>query len=201
MFAFLRSAKAEVNNNFFTSFLARSGPARQPADVFFFLFSKEVRMRGFRLFPAVVLLLLPAALPGQSSSGPAAGSDDAAVLKKLESEWIRAVREQDLPALEQVLSPDFTFTVAVAGRPLSTISRDAYIHRAKGYAVRESKFDETLARMYGDVAVVTSRYTQKAVLHGRDRSAEFLLTDTWVRLDGQWLAAARVSSRPEHPAT
>ena len=98
------------------------------------------------------------------------------------------------------MPPDFTFTVAVAGKPLSTISRDAYLHRATGYAVKESRFDENLVRAYGNVAVVTSRYTQKASLHGRDRSAEFLLTDTWVRLDGQWLAAARVSSRPEHPA-
>ena len=108
------------------------------------------------------------------------------------------MREGDLPALGRVLSPDFTFTVAVAGRPLSTIDRDAYVHRAKGYTVRESKFDEIVARVYGNVAVVTARYSQKASLHGRDRSAEFLLTDTWLKLDGQWLAAARVSSRPEH---
>jgi len=90
--------------------------------------------------------------------------------------------------------------VAVAGKPLSTMNRDAYIHRAKGYLIEESRFDENLVRVYGDVAVVTSRYVQKAALHGRDRSAEFLLTDTWVKRDGGWRAVARTSSRPEHPA-
>ena len=157
-------------------------------------------MRRFRFLFAAAAILAAAAASGQGAPAPAAGADDASVLKQLENEWIRAVRERDPAALDRVLSPDFTFTVAVAGRPLATITRDAYIGRSKGYAVRESRFDETLARVYGDVAVVTSRYTQKATLHGRDRSAEFLLTDTWVRLDGQWLAAARVSSRPEHPA-
>jgi len=152
-------------------------------------------MRAFRFFSAVAALLASPVLFGQGSPAP---PDDTAALKQLENEWIRSVREGDLPALGRVLSPDFTFTVAVAGRPLSTIDRDAYVHRAKGYTVRESKFDEIVARVYGDVAVVTARYSQKASLHGRDRSAEFLLTDTWLKLDGQWLAAARVSSRPEH---
>ena len=154
-------------------------------------------MRRFRLFPLIAML---AASPVLFAQSPAARADDEATLTRLENEWIRAVRERDPTALGRVLSPDFAFTVAVAGRPLSTISRDGYIGRSKGYAVSESRLDETLVRVYGDVAVVTSRYTQKATLHGRDRSAEFLLTDTWVRLDGQWLAAARISSRPEHPA-
>ncbi len=152
-------------------------------------------MRSLRFFSAVAVLLASSALSGQGSPAP---GDDTDTLKKLEVEWIRSVREQDPPALDRLLAPDFTFTVAVAGKPLSTISRDAYVHRAKGYAIRESRFDESLVRLYGNVAVVTSRYSHKATLHGRDRSAEFLLTDTWVKLDGQWLAAARVSSRPEH---
>jgi ketosteroid isomerase-like protein len=133
----------------------------------------------------------------RSAPAPAPGGDAAAEIKQLENEWIRAVRDRDFAALERVLSPEYTFTVAVAGKPLSTMNRDAYIHRAKGYVVTESRIDESLVRVYGDVAVVTSRYTQKATLHGHDRSAEFLLTDTWVKRDGTWRAVARASSRPE----
>ena len=152
-------------------------------------------MRALRLVPALAIFLLPAALAGQPVPSP--GDDEA--LRRLESEWIRAIREQDLPALDRVLAPDFTYTVAVAGKPLATMARDAYLRRAKDYAIRESRFDEILVRTYGNVAVVNCRYSHKASLHGRDRSAEFFLTDTWVKLDGQWLAAARASSRPEHP--
>ncbi|MGH9441504.1 MAG: nuclear transport factor 2 family protein [Thermoanaerobaculia bacterium] len=155
-------------------------------------------MRRFRILTLIAVLGASRFLPAQSPPAPAAARDDKAELKQLENEWMRTVREQDLPALDRILAPDFAFTVAVAGKPLSTITRDAYLRRAKEYIIRESRFDEILVRTYGNVAVVLSRYSHKAALHGRDRSAEFLLTDTWVKLDGQWLAAARVSSRPEH---
>jgi len=148
------------------------------------------------VFTTVLLVAPP--LP---AAGTASLSDDKASLERLEDEWIRAVREQDGAGLERLLAPDFAFTVAVAGKPLSTIDRDAYVRRAKGYSVRESRFDEIVVRLHGDVAVVTSRYVQKATLHGRDRSAEFLLTDTWVKRGGSWVAVARTSSRPEHPAS
>jgi ketosteroid isomerase-like protein len=140
-------------------------------------------------------------LSSVAAEPPAPSPAEAAALGRLENEWIRAVRERDFAALERLLAPDFAFTVAVAGKPLSTIDRDAYVARARGYTVRESRFDEIVVRLHGDVAVVTARYVQKAALHGRDRSAEFVLTDTWVRRGATWVAVARTSSRPEHPAS
>jgi len=153
-----------------------------------------------RFLPVLAAAALWSAAAANAQPVPAAAGDTSAQIRRLEEEWIRSVRERDLAALDRVLAPEFTYTVAVAGRPLSTIDRDAYLHRSKGYAVSASRFEENLVRAYGDVAVVSSRYVQTATLHGKDRSAEFLLTDTWVRRDGQWKAAARVSSRPEHPA-
>jgi ketosteroid isomerase-like protein len=158
-----------------------------------------MRMR-IGVLPILATIALSSAAASKAQPAPTAAEDTSAEIRRLENEWIRSMREQDLAALDRVLAPDFTYTVAVAGRPLSTIDRDAYIHRAKGYAVSASHFEENLVRAYGDVAVVSSRYFQTATLHGKDRSAEFLLTDTWVRRDGQWKAAARVSSRPEHPS-
>lgn len=153
-----------------------------------------------RVLPILATIALSCAAASKAQPAPAATDDTSAQIRRLENEWIRSVREQDLGALDRALAPEFTYTVAVAGRPLSTIDRDAYIHRAKGYAVSASHFEENLVRAYGDVAVVSSRYVQTATLHGKDRSAEFLLTDTWVKRDGQWKAAARVSARPEHPS-
>jgi ketosteroid isomerase-like protein len=139
--------------------------------------------------------------PSMAAEPKAPDPAEAAELGRLENEWIRAVRERDFAALERLLAPDFAFTVAVAGKPLTTIDRGAYVTRAKGYAIRESRFDEVVVRLHGEVAVVTCRYVQKAALHGRDRSAEFVLTDTWVRRGATWVAVARTSSRPEHPAS
>jgi len=154
----------------------------------------------FRSLWIVFTTMLLVASPVRAAE-TASPSDVPAALQRLENEWIRAVRERDSAALERLLAPDFAFTVAVAGKPLSTIDRDAYVNRAKGYSVQESRFEEIVVRLHGDVAVVTSRYVQKATLHGRDRSAEFLLTDTWVKRGGTWVAVARTSSRPEHPAS
>jgi len=148
------------------------------------------------IFGLIALLLTSFAPAAPSGKADAPEGE----IRQRENAWIRAVREQDLPALEKLLAPDFAYTVAVAGKPLSTLSREAYVHRAKGYAVEESRFDEIVVRFHGDVAVVTSRFVQKAALHGKDRSAEFVLSDTWVRRDGAWLAVARTSSRPERPA-
>jgi len=153
-----------------------------------------------RVLPVLATIVLSSAAASNAQPAPGAAEDTSALIRRLENEWIRSMREQDLAALDRFLAPEFTYTVAVAGQPLSTIDRGAYIHRAKGYAVSAFHFEENLVREYGDVAVVSSRYLQTATLHGKDRSAEFLLTDTWVRRDGQWKAAARVSSRPEHPS-
>jgi ketosteroid isomerase-like protein len=157
----------------------------------------RMRIRAFLVLATAVFI---SGAASHAQPAPAAAEETSAQIRRLENEWIRSMREQDHAALDRVLAPEFTYTVAVAGRPLSTIDRDAYLHRAKGYAVSASHFEENLVRAYGDVAVVSSRYVQTATLHGKDRSAEFLLTDTWVKRDGQWKAAARVSSRPEHPS-
>jgi ketosteroid isomerase-like protein len=158
-----------------------------------------MRMR-IRVFFILATAALFSGAASHAQPAPAAAEETSAQIRRLENEWIRSMRDLDFGALDRVLAPEFTYTVAVAGRPLSTIDRDAYLHRAKGYAVSASRFEENLVRAYGDVAVVSSRYVQTATLHGKDRSAEFLLTDTWVKRDGQWKAAARVSSRPEHPS-
>ena len=153
-----------------------------------------------RILPILATIVLSSGRTLPAQSPPAPAEDASSEIRRLEDAWIRSMRDQDLAARDRVLAREFTYTVAVAGRPLSTIDRDAYVRRAKGYVVRASHFEESLVRTYGDVAIVTSRYFQTATLHGKDRSAEFLLTDTWLKRDGRWKAAARVSSRPEHPA-
>ena len=144
---------------------------------------------------AVTAALFFCTCPHRAFGAPAA--TDEASIRQLEDSWFRSLRDRDQAGLENGLAPDYTFTVAVAGKPLLTIPRAEYLKRAAGYVVHDAKVEETVVRIYGDVAVATSRYRQRAVLHGRDRSGQFVLTDTFVKLDGEWLAAARVSSRPE----
>jgi ketosteroid isomerase-like protein len=150
----------------------------------------------------LTLAIATATRPSHFAPGaPAAAGDETAVqeVKKLESDWMRAVKAHDFATLEKILAPEYTFVVAVAGKPFSPVDRDGYMNRTKGYAIHDQHFGEYFVRVYGDVAVVVFLYTHKAMLHGHDRSAEFFLTDTFRKRDGAWQAVARTSSRPEHP--
>jgi ketosteroid isomerase-like protein len=147
-----------------------------------------------------ICVLAGLTVPSSSLLVLASGSDsDTAQFTRLEHEWMNAVKGQDIATLERMLAPEFSLTVAVEGRALEVVARGDYIAACKGYYVIHSfTFDEISVRRYGDVAVVASRYRQKATLDGReDRSAEFFLIDTWVRRDGTWHVASRYSSRPE----
>ena len=45
--------------------------------------------------------------------------------------------------------------------------------------------------VYGNTAVVVSRYRQTAKLGNRDASGELRITDVWVRRDGRWQIVRR----------
>ena len=129
----------------------------------------------------------------------ACAADDASVAKfrTLEEEWSSAIKAQDRNKLEEFLRPEYTLTVARANQ-LAHTDRASWLQNATtGYVLHEFRFDELTVREYGEVAVVSSRYTQKATVGGRDRSGEFFLTDIWVKTGERWQVSARYSSRPE----
>ena len=147
-------------------------------------------MKTIRLLTAVVFIVLCRA---------AFGADDAIVakFKALEEQWSSAIKAQDRAKLEDFLRPEYTLTVAFADQ-LAVVDRASWLQNATtGYVIHDFRFEEISVREYGDVAVVTSRYAQKATVAGRDRSGEFFLTDVWVKTGDRWQVSARYSSRPE----
>jgi ketosteroid isomerase-like protein len=65
--------------------------------------------------------------------------------------------------------------------------------------VESFAYADVSVRTYGDVAVMQSRWHQRARLRGDDWSGEGLLTDVWVRRDGRWQVVARHSSLVSNP--
>jgi ketosteroid isomerase-like protein len=129
-------------------------------------------------------------------SGGARGADDATTAKfrTLEEEWSNAIRAQDVAKLEQFLRPEYTLTVARAGK-LGHTDRASWLQNAASiYVLHEFRFAEIVVREYGDVAVVSSRYTQRATVDGRDRSGESFLTDIWVKTGDRWQVSARYAT-------
>ena len=103
-------------------------------------------------------------------------------LVELSHDLARAVSEHDVGALEELLAAEFTLQGA-AGQ----LDRAEFLAAAAGpYAISEFSYEEIDPEVYGNTAVLVSRYSQVATLDGRDLSRRMNVTDIWTRRDGRW---------------
>lgn len=108
-------------------------------------------------------------------------------LVDLSREVARAVQEHDVDTLERLLAAEFTLQGA-AGQ----LGREAFLEAASGpYEIEDFSYEEIDPEVYGDTAVLVSRYTQAARLEGRDLSHRMNVTDIWTRRDGRWQLVRR----------
>ena len=108
-------------------------------------------------------------------------------LVTLSNELVAAVHEHDLPRLEELLADEFTLNGA-AGE----LDRATFLEAAAGpYEIDDWAYEEIDPELYGDTAVLVSRYRQTGRLDGRDLSHRMHVTDIWVRRDGRWQIVRR----------
>jgi len=108
-------------------------------------------------------------------------------LVELSHDLARAVSEHDVDALEHLLASEFTLQGA-AGQ----LDRDAFLAAAGGpYEIDEFAYEEIDPEIYGNTAVLVSRYSQVARLDGRDLSHRMNVTDVWTRREGRWQIVRR----------
>ena len=108
-------------------------------------------------------------------------------LVTLSNELVRAVQQRKPERLETMLAREFTL-LGAAGE----LDREELIGAASGrYAIEDFGYEEIDPEVYGDTAVVVSRYSQTATLDGRDVSARLHMTDVWIRRDGRWQIVRR----------
>ncbi len=108
-------------------------------------------------------------------------------LVELSHDLVRAVQAHDADRLERLLADEFTL-LGAAGQ----LDRAGLLEAARGaYRIEDFAYEEIDPEVYGDTAVVVSRYRQSARLDGRDVSAHMHVTDVWVRRDGRWQIVRR----------
>lgn len=108
-------------------------------------------------------------------------------LVELSHELVRTVQEHDVARLETLLGEEFTL-LGAAGE----LDRERLLEAASGpYEIDDFAYEEIDVEVYGNTAVVVSRYRQSARLDGRDVSRELHLTDAWIRRDGRWQIVRR----------
>ena len=107
-------------------------------------------------------------------------------LTELSNELVAAV-QSTTGAPRQLLAHEFTLNGA-AGE----LDREAFLEAAAGpYVIDDCAYEEIDPEIYGDTAVLVSRYRQTARLDGRDLSHRMHVTDIWVRRDGRWQIVRR----------
>ncbi len=108
-------------------------------------------------------------------------------LVELAHDLARAVSEHDLVRLGELLADEFTLQGA-AGQ----LDRRAFVDAAAGpYEIDEFAYEEIDPEIYGNTAVLVSRYSQVARLEGRDLTHRMNVTDIWTRRDGRWQIVRR----------
>src|SRR4029079_6281011 len=108
-------------------------------------------------------------------------------LVELSHDLARAVSEHDVGALEHLLASEFTLQGA-AGR----LERGEFLAAAAGpYEIDEFAYEEIDPEIYGNTAVLVSRYSQVARLDGRDVTRRMHVTDIWTRREARWQIVRR----------
>jgi ketosteroid isomerase-like protein len=108
-------------------------------------------------------------------------------LVELSHDLVRAVQEHDVDRLERLLAGEFTL-LGAAGE----LDRAGLLEAAAGpYEIESFGYEEIDTEIYGNTAVIVSRYRQTARLDGRDISADMHVTDIWVRRDVRWQIVRR----------
>ena len=108
-------------------------------------------------------------------------------LVELSHDLARAVSEHDVDSLERMLASEFTLQGA-AGQ----LDREEFLAAAAGpYVIEEFAYEEIDPEVYGNTAVLVSRYSQVARLDGRDLSHRMNVTDIWTRRDARWQIVRR----------
>jgi hypothetical protein len=111
-------------------------------------------------------------------------------LVELAHDLARAVSDHDVARLEGLLADEFTLQGA-AGQ----LDREAFLQAAAGpYEIDEFTYEEIDPEIYGNTAVLVSRYRQVARLDGRDLSYRMHVTDIWTRRDARWQIVRRHAS-------
>ena len=119
--------------------------------------------------------------------------EDREQLAQLQRDWMQAVEDRDMDRLEEIVSPGFRFT-AIHLNP-EPMTRDQWMDAARaGYTIVSFAYESMDIDVFGDTAVVHSRYSQVASLNYTSLSNAFRLTDVWNRQDGRWRVVARHSS-------
>lgn len=111
----------------------------------------------------------------------------------MEHRWIDATIKGDADAFATFMADEYVAVVA-NGR---IRDKATWVEGVRSSSMKYESVDlrNLKVRLYGETAVVTGEYTQKATSGGQDYSASGAYVTTWLKRNGRWQAIASGFSR------
>jgi ketosteroid isomerase-like protein len=124
----------------------------------------------------------------------AVNDDDRKAVAELDTQYQRAVKENDAATMDRILADDF---VLVNGRGRTATKADL-LKEARLRSISYEKQDELEqhVRVWGDTAVVTALLWLKGTQDGKSFDYKLWFSDTYVRTPGGWRYAFGQASLP-----
>jgi ketosteroid isomerase-like protein len=149
-----------------------------------------------RVFAAsLALLLLFAARP--AAARPQHKREARAEIVKLEAQWRNAQINNDLPAMDKLLSDDY-LGITTHGEVL-TKAQQLYRMRTRQFMFTRFDASETKIKLVGQVAIVTSLVTVQGVNDQKQISGSFRYTRIYQHLPSDAWKITNFEMTPVHP--
>ena len=125
--------------------------------------------------------------------GRAVATSSCDVVEELEREWRDALRSRDMDRLRELLHPDFVLIGSRSTGPFM-MGRDEWLEAIQRREVESIELQVRDATMLDEVMIGTVHARWRLKYLGRVIEDCVLLTDVWVKEDGQWRAIRRHST-------
>jgi hypothetical protein len=142
------------------------------------------------------MLFILATLAGAIAT-PAANRTTVAEITALETRWGEAFVKRDFEFIDSIIAPEYALSGTTPAGDIAMMRRDEWMKNARLW-VHEG-FDARVVDVatVGDTAVATVEglWTVKRDPNHPAEPVRFVVTDTWVRRNGQWQVVWRYSNR------
>ena len=145
-------------------------------------------------------LTILSALTGAQLAVAATHGDDLKVLAKLDTDYQRAVEQNDRQTMARILADDF---ILIEGDGKVSTKADLLNEAGSGQTKYEHQVDsERTIRVWGDTAVVSAKLWAKGLEDGKQVDYHLWFSDTYVRTANGWSyvfgqASLALPSRPK----
>ena len=112
-------------------------------------------------------------------------------IEVLTNQWMRAVAHKDDNTLNRLMADEFLAYLPESGR---SINRTEWLRQARLMDNAVCEYKSTQVRSYGEFAVASGRLLCNGEVKGIGLQTDSVVSDTWVRRDGQWKVSTRVAA-------